>query len=199
MNSMNNIKGFTLIELLITMAVLSIVTALIVNNLSSQSSDHAKQNQVVEMQQNVRAAMFVIVKEIMKAGYDPSDTGNYGLTSAGIGSSADPLIFTYDDGTGTAHTATINLYDSNIDVDTTEDEIQITAAGQAIAGNVAVLEFTYLDRDGNLLAAAGAPVLNINDIRAVHVRITVRPDERERTMGDRRTLEQTVKCRNLGI
>jgi len=198
MNSIKNIKGFTLIELLVSIAVTSIITLLIVNNFSDQSGDHAKQNQVAEMQQNLRSAMLLITGEIRKVGYDPDDKGTFGISNMGVGSLADPLTFTYDDrydddtNIGVPQTATINLFDSNIDIGNTEDEIQLTAAGTPIAGNIGALQFTYLKEDGT-------PAPTINDVRAIHILITARPDERERALGDTRTLESTVKCRNLGL
>ena len=207
---LDNIKGFTLIELLIAMAILSVITVLIVNNFSSQSNDHATQNQVVEMHQNLRGAMYMITKEIRKAGYDPDDTGNYGIIQdpdLTNNPSINSFSFTYyDDTTASTHTATINLFDSNIDIGASVDEIQITAAGGAIAGNITALVFQYLDENNTPIPFTVPPAVpniipdaDLDDIRAVKVTITASPDERERSMGIARTLSTTVKCRNLGL
>ncbi len=89
---MINNKGFTLIELMIAIVISSfIVTAVYAANTTQQRTYHA-QEQVAEMQQNLRAAMSFITSEIRMAGYDPEGSGNFGITSALAGR----LQFTVD-------------------------------------------------------------------------------------------------------
>lgn len=202
---LKNNFGFTLIELLVAMVISTIVAAGIFTAYKSQQDTQLAQEQIVEMQQNLRAALYILTREIRMAGYDPDGTGDYGISSPGDGSSSDPLIFIYyDDDAGAPKITTINLYDSTVDPGNTEDEIQITASGSAIAENISVLQFTYLDKDGNLIPT---PKSNIDQIRSIHIVITARPDETLPTsklemlkLKDvTRTLETTIKCRNLGL
>jgi len=200
-------SGFTLVELLVAIAMFGIITALIVSNYSRQSQTSTSQNQVVEVQQNVRAALYILEREIRKAGYDPDENDNHGIINAGTGltnTAADALSFTYDDDTGAEHTATINLFDSSIDISASIDEIQITASGQPIAENIANNElnqplFEYFDGDGNSMGNSVATE-NLGDIRMIQVTIIARPDENERCLPkDYRTLTSLIKCRNLGL
>ena len=82
----NDNKGFTLIELLIAMAVSSIVMAMIISAFGSQQKAHVTQQQVVDMQQNIRAAMYLMESEIRMAGCDSTGNAGAGILTAGPGS-----------------------------------------------------------------------------------------------------------------
>ena len=66
-------KGFTLVELLIAMVVASIVMASIYAVYRSQTAAHRTQQLVVQMQQNIRAALYLLEREIRMAGYSITD------------------------------------------------------------------------------------------------------------------------------
>ena len=68
----NNKKGFTLLELLVAMMISTIVMAAIYATYRAQLRSHITQQALVEMQQNARAAMFAMEREIKMAGFDPS-------------------------------------------------------------------------------------------------------------------------------
>lgn len=68
---LNSYKGFTLIELMISLAAASIVTAGIYGFYHVQQKSHVTQQLVIEMQQNIRATMSLMKREIRMAGYDP--------------------------------------------------------------------------------------------------------------------------------
>jgi type IV pilus assembly protein PilW len=63
-------EGFTLIELMVAMAIVGIVAAAIVFAFDSQEKSQVNQQLVVEMQQDARAALYLIQKDIRMAGYD---------------------------------------------------------------------------------------------------------------------------------
>jgi len=71
-------KGFSLVEILVALAIAGIVTAAIYQAFQSQQKSYLVQDQVAEMQQNLRAATDLMAREIRMAGYDP--TGNAGAT-----------------------------------------------------------------------------------------------------------------------
>jgi len=68
----NNSCGHTLIELLIAMAVAAILITAIFQVYEVRQKSYTKQQLAVEMQQNLRAAVSLIKREIRMAGYDPA-------------------------------------------------------------------------------------------------------------------------------
>lgn len=62
-------KGFSLVELLVALAMSGIVSLALYTSFTSQSRSYVKQEQIVEMQQNVRAAMDIMVRDIRMAGF----------------------------------------------------------------------------------------------------------------------------------
>ncbi len=90
-------SGFTLLELLIAMAISSIVVAGIVTSFNMQVKTKVTQEVIVETQQNLRAAMYVITREIRMAGYDPGGTGNFGITNISDSGASSTISFTCND------------------------------------------------------------------------------------------------------
>ena len=74
--TMKNQNGFTLTELLVALAISGVVMAGIYSAYYSQQKSYVTQEQVVAMQQNLRAAMYYMEREIRMAGCDP--TGSAG-------------------------------------------------------------------------------------------------------------------------
>ena len=66
-----NDRGFTLIELMIAMAIAGIVAAAILMAFNSQQKTQVSQQLVVEMQQDLRAALYLMQQDIRMAGHDP--------------------------------------------------------------------------------------------------------------------------------
>jgi prepilin-type N-terminal cleavage/methylation domain-containing protein len=65
----NKVKGLTLIELLIAMAISAILIAAIYRTFIGQHKVYTAQEQVVDMQQNVRVAINRMMREIRMAGF----------------------------------------------------------------------------------------------------------------------------------
>lgn len=217
--------GFTLVEVLIALLVGSIVMAAVMTSFQSQHNTYLAQDQVVEMQQNARVAMDMLVRDIRSAGYDPNKLGA-GITAAGNGTEFSPLQFTREEGdpapAGLETIAyslfdaydTINRNDNLVDdlALQTTDSGGASAGRQAIAENISQIEFRYLDGNGNVTATLG-------DIRAIQVSIMVQASTRDtKTTPPARTyttpsgaiwnstpgfrsvyLTTTVQCRNLGL
>ena len=94
---MHKNKGFTLPELMIAMVVGSIIMAVIYSTYQAQQKSYTTQHLAVEMQQNIRAAMALMKREIRMAGYDPEETSTAGILSA----AGDFIEFSFDmDGNG---------------------------------------------------------------------------------------------------
>jgi len=65
-----NEKGVTLIELLVALVICAIVVAAIYRLFVAQTRAYTVQDQVAEVQQNVRNAMELIVRDIRMTGFD---------------------------------------------------------------------------------------------------------------------------------
>ena len=65
--------GFTLIELMIAMAIFSIASGALYASYQAQQNSYHTQEQVSDMQQNLRAALFFLDRDVKMAGYDPRE------------------------------------------------------------------------------------------------------------------------------
>jgi type IV pilus assembly protein PilW len=68
----HNSAGHTLVELMIAMAIAAILITAIFQVYQVRQKSHSKQQLAVEMQQNLRAAVSLIKREIRMSGYDPA-------------------------------------------------------------------------------------------------------------------------------
>ncbi len=149
----NNCRAFTLVELMIALVLSIIVITGIYNTFISQHKSYVVQERAVEMQQTIRSAISRMESDIRMAGYDPDQTGGYGITTAAV----DNLEFTRDDGSGGTETIDYSLYDSN-DSDSEANELQRKSGGTAIAYNIDELQFAYAydsDGDGDIETQGG--------------------------------------------
>ena len=69
---MKNNQGFTLVEMMIAVAIFGIVMAGIYQTYDSQQKTYIVQEQIIDMQQNHRTAIYFLGQELRMAGYDPS-------------------------------------------------------------------------------------------------------------------------------
>ena len=208
-------NGFTLIELLISLLISSILMLGIMNAYISYQKVYLAQKQLVEMQQNIRAALSIMSKDIRLAGYDPYGAYNAGIIAAGNGYSGDFFGFTYvadNDGKDNNHDGNIDergelrtikysFYDAYGDGDDDIGRKVDSGYNQAVIENVknckaqGVNLFSYLNKNGNLMSF---PITNFLDIRAVKISITAIPDfKKNNNTSQTCTLRTTVRCRNL--
>jgi type IV pilus assembly protein PilW len=75
-------NGFTLVELMVTMVVAFLVIAAVYASYVVQQRTQIEQQQVTLMQQNLRAGLAMMTRELKMAGYDPTLAGGYGITTA---------------------------------------------------------------------------------------------------------------------
>ena len=75
-------SGFTLLEVFIALALSGMVMASIYSAFKSQQDTYRAQDQIVEMQQNGRAGLNLMVRELRMAGLDPSGAADAGITAA---------------------------------------------------------------------------------------------------------------------
>ncbi len=182
MEKMNNRNGFTLVEILVAMAMASIVIAAIFVTHQGQVQGKITQEVTLEMQQGGRAAIDLMTRELRMAGCDPRGTADSGFVTA----TADEVEFTMDiRGGGTTGNepdgdildpAERVRYAINPDNGALGRETNDDGVLSDLLRNVDVLDFVYLDADGNVTA-------DIDAIRSVQISLVVRSgDVRNRAM-----------------
>ncbi len=206
-----NNKGFTLVELLITMVISTVIMAAIYSSYTLQQKSYYSQSQVVEMQQNLRAALQVMLGEIRMAGYDPLDSADAGIVAA----SATGMQFTLDTIGSTPYNESdgdTSDADENITYQLVSTDLQRN--GSTIAENIEEIEFRYQLEDGTWTAIPAAGLLD--KIRTVQIAIIARASQPTpnftsgsfetpagtQTYTDnfrRRLMVSSVVCRNMGI
>jgi len=190
LDMLNNKKAFTLIELLVALAISGVVMAGIYSAYYSQQKSYITQEQVAAMQQNLRAAMYIMPREIRMAGCDPTGSAGAGIQTANTNS----ITFTLDitggesdgkdnDNNGSVDEDDEKRFSDGFCDDTNEnityslytaDGIQklgrkspLTAINQPVAENIDALDFVYLD-------ANGAPTATLANIRSVQITLVAR-------------------------
>ena len=219
----NDSSGFTLIELMVSMAVASIMMAAIYASFQSQVQSHMTQQEVVGMNQNARAVLFLMEREIRLAGTDPTGSSGAGIIAA----TSSYLHFDRDitggetDSVDNDHDGTPDdpdeWYNGRADDPTEEIEYQLTndadndgiadgfpcglgrqvsgAGGFAVvAGNIEALNFVYRDAAGNVIATPVSPA-NLDNIRSIQVTIIARTDS---PVMMRRTTDTSVYTNQQG-
>lgn len=221
-----NNRGFTLTEILVVMAISGIVIAGIYTMYSSQNRSYMTQEQIAAMQQNLRAAIYFMEREIQMAGCDPSQTNAPGILTANKNS----IHFT-SDLNGNENTSDPNedieysLYDYGSDGDTDLGR-KTGAAGslQALAENIDALDFVYLNSSGVPLDddGFGNVTTSTPSIRSIQITMVAKTGRAERGYVDtnayfnqvdlvnpilpaqndnfrRKLITTEIKCRNLGL
>ncbi len=194
-----NERGFTLVQLLVGLAVGLIALAAAINLFRIQQEGYNVEIQISEMQQNTRAAMDIITREVKMAGYDPLEAGFDGI----IHDTFQLRIFT--DITGAAGTPDGNTNDTDEDVtykyyDDPDFQIKRRSGSsgsfQTVAENIETFDFSYLKADGT-------DATTTSEIRKVQITITgmtSSPDSRYTEYPDnkrRYTLISEVTPRNI--
>jgi type IV pilus assembly protein PilW len=179
----------------------------------SQQKSYAKQDQITAMQQNLRAAMYIMEREIRMAGHNPTRAAGVGIQTADDNS----IRFTMDitggltdgldnDGDGTVDNAEETNFgngkttESNEDITyslyTASDGIKKlgrkTGSGnnQPVAENIESLEFVYLGGTGGTVGSTSL-------IRSIDITISAKAAKDHNIPN--KTLTTRVRCRNLGL
>ena len=205
-------NGFTLLELLVAMLLTVIASLAIYMAYNSQHKSYTVQEQVSAMQQNLRAAMYYMQRDIRMAGCDPKKTSSgSGAADAELETTnVAELEFTMDI-TGGESDSNDNDSDGQIDEagewyngqlgdtgerlrfkldnDANDDGIAdglpcnlgraVGGGGlQDIAENIEVLNFVYVDEDGNQLNddGAGNVVASMEDVRQIMITLIARSE-----------------------
>ena len=188
--------GFTLVELLVAMAMVGIVMAAVYSTYKSQQDSYVAQEQVAEMQQNIRASLYQLARDLRMAGFNPQRAPNVGgfvtqLPDDGVGETTTDsatIAFTIDENAN-------GVIDANDDdeqiayrLDNATDTLQKFRVSddtwQTVADNIDALDFVYLDASGTditanvianptaLYAVTNLPYLD--SIRSIEISIVAR-------------------------
>jgi type IV pilus assembly protein PilW len=186
-SSFRKIAGFTLVELMVSMAMSLVVLAAIAGTFTVQTRQNSAEEQVGQMQQNVRGALDLLIREIQMAGYKPAG-GTFNVIQT---SSATTLRIKLD------------LDSSGVETDGTTDDISYsfdsstglitralnnTSSSATLADNITGFSFTYLD-------ANGASTTTNTAVRRITINITARtakPDPGYTTNNGYRTYQITA-------
>jgi type IV pilus assembly protein PilW len=197
--------GFTLIEMLISMAIGLVVLAGIAGTFTVQTRQNSAEEQVGQMQQSVRGALDLMIREIHMAKYDPAGTafpaGTYGVTygAAQLQIKADmDSNGTLDSASGGSVENIIYAYD-NANLRITR-QLGSGGTAQILADSVTAFTFVYYDADGNAVTSSA----NSASIRKVTITIAIKtskPDPSYASNGGYRTyqLSADVTPPNLAL
>ena len=185
-------NGFSLIEVMIAMVIAVVLLSGIYVAYRKQVGSYVGQEQVVEMQQNIRNAMYYLQRSVRMSGLDPQRTGIMGfvanfdapyntLGATTNGSSIAFILDNDEDGVLDANELELVAYRLNGDQlqKLTFDGGDPPAANwETVAENVNALDFVYLDDNDppNILA----PPLNgatLDQIRSVQITLVARAGE----------------------
>lgn len=176
--SITSNHGFTLAELLVAMALSGLVMTSIYSVYNSQQKSYVLTEQVAAMQQNLRAAMYSMAKNIRMAGCDPTSTSGAGIITA----ASDSIQFTMDihDGLDNDADGTVDEDSEigNVDgfTDDTNENISYylndgnlvsNSDDNIIAENIEVLEFVYL-------TASGTTTTTLTEIKSIQISMVAR-------------------------
>ncbi len=195
-----NDQGFSLIELMIAMTIMLVVMGAIYTTFQAQTRSWVAQQEIANMQQNLRAGMYYLERAIRMAGYDPKNSRAFGFVSNlpapyesnGATTDDDDIAFTID-----------NDEDRTVDINSNElvafrrnptnndlETLDVDSGGGwvAVAENISSLQFTYLN-DQN--------VVTTNPLNIRVVQITMTAQSSRASVTSTRTITSRVRCRNI--
>jgi type IV pilus assembly protein PilW len=204
-----NRKGVTLIELLVALVICGMVAAGIYQVFIAQGKAYTVQEQVTEVQQSVRSAMEILLRDLRMAGYDSDNLlSTITITSpvANLSDNAITVNYEYYDKTLAQYQKhTVGYWrdggSSRLIRQLTINDV--ATPQETLLENVENLNFTYgvdVNEDGALDNWVPAGSIGIAKVLAVRVTLTARPvqiNPDHNKMISPRTLVSNVTLRNL--
>ena len=204
-----NKKGVTLIELLVALVICGMMAAGIYQVFIAQSKAYTVQDQVIEVQQSVRSAMEILLRDLRMAGFDNDNIlSTITITSpiANLSDNAITVNYEYYDKTLAQYQKHTVVYwrdggSSSLIRQLTVNDV--ARPQETLLDNVENLNFTYgvdVNEDGALDNWVPAGSIGISKVVAVRVTLTARPvqiNPDNNKMISPRTLVSNVTLRNL--
>ena len=220
MSSCCNKRGITLLELLVALVIFGIVSAGSYRLFVAQGKAYTVQDQVVEIQQTIRTAMEILVRDIRMAGFDDGRTPLIVIpTENSVVPGDHSITVHYEYNATTQYTmrywrddATSRLY-RQLTVTTNDGvnpKVSIAGPQDVVLENVDALNYSYGvnfltggKEDGTVDEwKTDSTTIGSDRIIAVRVQLTARPEPVNpdvQTMVSPRTLESVVALRNLAF
>jgi type IV pilus assembly protein PilW len=222
--SYSNRKGITLIELLVALVICGLVVAGIYRVFVAQTKAYTIQDQVVEVQQNVRSAMEVFLRDLRMAGYDDDNASSSIIITDPIlrPVAQNSITVIYENYNTSTFPPQYEKHDVAYSLDGVTSELKrqrtITPGGAGsldiLLENVDAFNLTYgldANEDGAMDDQNADGVIDDNDwvqaaavgnarVMAVRVILTARPDQTNtdvQKMVAPRSLESIVTLRNM--
>ena len=194
----SDMHGFTLVELMVALVISSIIVTGIYSAYTSQQRINQAQDQIVEIQQTLRAGLDMIARELRMAGFDPDGNEDVGFKATDIddnsSTNATSVTFTMrvdgdgrdndNDGerdeedeytnTGSGDVTQISYFLRDAYNDGTIDLVRKVDSGSSIAliENVDNVEFCYILKNGE--SRLSPTFQELSDIRSVKISVLVR-------------------------
>jgi type IV pilus assembly protein PilW len=203
------VKGITLIELLVALVICGMVVAGIYRVFIAQTKAYTLQDQVVEVQQSVRSAMEILLRDLRMAGFDDDNINStITITNPIAGPLNDHSITVtyeyYDKVTPQFQKHTVAYWrdaaSSRLIRQLTVNDV--ARPEETLLENVNELNFTYgvdVNDDGAMDNWVTAGTVGTSKVVAVRATLTARPIQvnPDAKMVSPRTLASTVTLRNL--
>jgi type IV pilus assembly protein PilW len=195
-----NVRGFTLVEVVLALAFSTVTIGVIYHLYLSQVKNQAVRENILDMQQQARAALDLVSRELKIAGFDPRGVNRDALKGNdffGVTADSNELRIKADlNGNGVPT-------DSNESIVFSHDRVTMTlrrntgGGRQPLGENIEAFSMRYFDSEGIVTAHS-------ENIRQVEVSITARTENADpqypRNGGYRKiTLQSRVTPRNLGL
>jgi prepilin-type N-terminal cleavage/methylation domain-containing protein len=200
-------RGVTLIELLVALVISGVVVGAIYRLFVVQTRAYTVQDEVVEIQQNVRGVMELLLRDLRMTGYDDDSLASTVTIPTAIVTpvqdSAMTVNYEYSSG-GTFERHSVN-YSWNAGTLTLTRQVTIDAAPgtiETLLQDVNAFDLDYgidPDEDGDVDNWVDAVGVGISKIIAVRVTLTARPTSPNPDVQTRvspRTLTSAVTLRN---
>jgi type IV pilus assembly protein PilW len=202
-------KGFTLVELFVYMVMFMVVMGALYSVFTGNTKSYSSQENKVEMVQDLRAAMHLMVSDIRMAGLDPTGVGGIGFVDNAddkYDTDGNSIHFTMDfDGNGAIdNSEDINYFLKNSGG--VQQIVRRTGDGSepVVAENITSFSLTYLFEDGDTGTPDESDGDTTNDfehIRSVQIAMTGETAEVDPVTRQKKTRSQTswAVIRNAGI
>ena len=205
----NKKDGFSLVELLIYMLMFIVVMGALYSVFIGNTKSYSSQENKMEMVQDLRAAMHLMVGDIRMAGLDPTDADGIGFVDDAddkYDTDGNSIHFTMDfDGNGAIdNSEDINYFLRNSGG--VQQIVRRTGDGNepVVAENITSLSFTYVFEDGDTGTpdeSDGDTTNDFEDVRSVQIALTGETAEVDPVTRQKKTRSQTswAVIRNAGI
>jgi prepilin-type N-terminal cleavage/methylation domain-containing protein len=219
--SVFNNNGLTLIELLIVFVISGIIVAGIYRVFVAQSKAYIVQDQVIEVQQNIRVATEVLMKDLRMAGYDNNSINSKIKIAVPIVAGDHSITVNYEYDNTTQYTVAYrrDAASSRLirQLTTTKDNGTTTAGPEEpLLENVDTFDLAYgvdqddngkmddLNGDGKVDDGDWLSAANVGAMKVIAVRLTLtaRPDQTNQDVKkwvSPRTLTTVVNLKNLSL